>query len=57
MVKSVEGIYRNGKVELVEPLTEAEAHASWLLGSILPNLSIFVKEGSTNLRRPTCAAG
>jgi hypothetical protein len=24
MVKSVEGIYRNGKVELVEPLTEAE---------------------------------
>jgi hypothetical protein len=24
MVKSVEGICRNGKVELVEPLTEAE---------------------------------
>jgi hypothetical protein len=24
MVKSVEGIYRNGKVELVEPLMEAE---------------------------------
>ena len=24
MVKSVQGIYRNGKVELVEPLTEAE---------------------------------
>ena len=24
MVKSVEGIYRNGKVELVEPLQEAE---------------------------------
>jgi hypothetical protein len=24
MVKSVEGIYRNGKVELVEPLVEAE---------------------------------
>jgi hypothetical protein len=24
MVKSVEGIYRNGKVELVEPLHEAE---------------------------------
>jgi hypothetical protein len=24
MVKSVEGIYRNGKVELVEPLNEAE---------------------------------
>jgi hypothetical protein len=24
MVKSVEGIYRNGKVELIEPLTEAE---------------------------------
>jgi hypothetical protein len=23
MVKSVEGIYRNGRVELVEPLTEA----------------------------------
>lgn len=24
MVKAVEGIYRNGKVELVEPLAEAE---------------------------------
>ena len=24
MVKSVEGIYRNGKVELLEPLAEAE---------------------------------
>src|SRR5437879_6418889 len=24
MVKSVEGVYRNGKVELVEPLAEAE---------------------------------
>lgn len=24
MVKSVEGIYRNGRVELVEPLAEAE---------------------------------
>jgi hypothetical protein len=24
MMKSVEGVYRNGKVELVEPLTEAE---------------------------------
>ena len=24
MVKSVEGIYRNGKVELIEPLVEAE---------------------------------
>jgi hypothetical protein len=24
MVKSVEGIYRNGKVELTEPLAEAE---------------------------------
>ena len=24
MVRSVEGIYRNGKVELIEPLAEAE---------------------------------
>lgn len=24
MVKSVEGVYRNGKVELIEPLEEAE---------------------------------
>jgi hypothetical protein len=24
MVKSVEGVYRNGKVELMEPLAEAE---------------------------------
>ena len=33
MVKSVEGIYRNGKVELVEPLVEAEgsrAIATWV---------------------------
>lgn len=24
MVKSVEGVYRNGKVELIEPIAEAE---------------------------------
>ena len=24
MVKSVEGVYRNGKVELMEPIAEAE---------------------------------
>jgi len=33
MVKSVEGIYRNGKVELVEPLAEAEGSrviVTWL---------------------------
>jgi hypothetical protein len=28
MVKSVEGIYRNGKVELVDPLPEAEPQAA-----------------------------
>jgi hypothetical protein len=35
MVKSVEGIYRNGKVELVEPLTEAEGSrviVTWIQG-------------------------
>ncbi len=33
MVKSVEGIYRNGKVELMEPIAEAEGSrviVTWL---------------------------
>ena len=56
MVKSVEGIYRNGKVELVEPLSEAEGSRVIVTWSIPPNRSIFVKEGSLNLRRPIFAA-
>jgi len=38
MVKSVEGIYRNGKVELVEPMAEAEGSrviVTWV-GAALP---------------------
>jgi hypothetical protein len=33
MAKSVEGIYRNGKVELVEPLMEAEGLRDRIIGS------------------------
>jgi hypothetical protein len=39
MVKSVEGIYRNGKVELVEPLTEAEGSrviVTWIHPAVEP---------------------
>lgn len=39
MVKSVEGIYRNGKVELVEPLAEAEESrviVTWIAPSTGP---------------------
>ncbi|MGA3190160.1 MAG: hypothetical protein ABSF22_23895 [Bryobacteraceae bacterium] len=39
MVKSVEGIYRNGKVELTEPLTEAEGSrviVTWIQPSAEP---------------------
>jgi hypothetical protein len=41
MVKSVEGIYRNGKVELVEPLAEAEGSrviVTWVQPSVPVNL-------------------
>ena len=57
MVKSVEGIYRNGKVELVEPLAEAEGSRVIVHGFIPPWRSIFVKEGSMNPKRPICAGG
>ena len=41
MVKSVEGIYRNGKVELAEPLAEAEGSrviVTWVQPSQAVNL-------------------
>ena len=41
MVKSVEGIYRNGKVELVEPLTEAEGSrviVTWIQPAVTVDL-------------------
>jgi hypothetical protein len=42
MVKSVEGIYRNGKVELLEPLAEAEGSrviVTWVPTPLPVNLS------------------
>jgi hypothetical protein len=39
MIKSVEGIYRNGRVELVEPLAEAEGSrviVTWIAPSTEP---------------------
>jgi hypothetical protein len=38
MVKSVEGIYRNGKVELVDPLPEAEGSRVIVTWSRIPRL-------------------
>jgi hypothetical protein len=43
MVKSVEGVYRNGKVELMEPITEAEDSrviVTWLQ----PAISVDLRE-------------
>ncbi len=43
MVKSVEGVYRNGKVELMEPITEAEGSrviVTWLQ----PAISVDLRE-------------
>jgi hypothetical protein len=57
MARSVEGIYRNGKVELMEPLAEAEGSRVIVTWTIPPSRSIFVNEGSTKLRRPICATG
>ena len=57
MVKSVEGIYRNGRVELVEPLEEAEG-SRVIVTWVHPAEPVDLRErGSTNLRRPICAAG
>ena len=57
MVKSVEGIYRNGKVEVVEPIAEAEGSrviVTWVQTAepVDPSSS----EGSRSLKRPICAA-
>jgi hypothetical protein len=41
MVKSVEGIYRNGKVELMEPLAEAEGSrviVTWVHPALMVDL-------------------
>ena len=54
MVKSVEGIYRNGSVELIEPLSEAEG--SHVIVTWVSSRSVDpVIEESTNLRRSICA--
>jgi hypothetical protein len=47
MVKPVEGIYRNGKVELVEPLAEAEGSRAIVTFVHLASLLIFANEGSS----------
>lgn len=43
MVKSVEGIYRNGKVELIEPLTDEEG--ARVIVTLLP------RDNSVDLRK------
>jgi hypothetical protein len=57
MVKSVEGIYRNGKVELMEPLAEAEGShviVTWVHPAEPVNLR---ERASTSVRLPICDAG
>jgi hypothetical protein len=56
-VKSVEGICRNGKVELVEPLADGEGSrviVTWVRPAEPVDLR---EEGSEKLRRRICAAG
>jgi hypothetical protein len=55
MVKSVEGIYRNGKVELVEPLAGAEG-SRVIVTWVQPEPVDLRDRGSPNLRRSICAA-
>jgi len=43
MVESVEGVYRNGKVELIEPLTEAEG-SRVIVTWVQPAASIDLRE-------------
>ena len=43
MVKSVEGIYRNGKVELMEPLAEAEG-SRVIVTWVQPSDSVDLRE-------------
>ncbi len=43
MVKSVEGVYRNGKVELVEPVAEAEG-SRVIVTWVRPATSIDLRE-------------
>ena len=60
MVKSVEGIYRNGRVELVEPLAEAEGSrviVTWVHPSEAVNLRErgIDEEQAADLRRRLAA--
>jgi hypothetical protein len=43
MVKSVEGVYRNGKVELLEPLGEAEG-SRVIVTWVQPSNSVDLRE-------------
>ena len=56
MVKSVEGVYRNGKVELIEPIDEAEGSRVIVTWVHPGSGSICASGASTNLKRRTCAA-
>jgi len=57
MEKSVEGIYRNGRVELLEPLGGAEG-SRVIVTLIHPPKSVDLGDGaSTKLRQQICGAG
>ena len=47
MVKSVEGIYRNGKVELAEPIAEAEG-SRVIVTWVTPAASVDLRERGIN---------
>jgi len=47
MVKSVEGIFRNGKVELVEPLTEAEG-SRVIVTWVHPDTAVDLREAGVD---------
>jgi hypothetical protein len=44
MVRSVEGIYRNGKVDLIEPLNEARAEGSRVVVTWISPSSVDLRE-------------
>ena len=55
MVKSAEGFYRNGKVELMEPIAEAEG-SRVIVTWVQPASSVDLRgRASTNLKRRTFA--
>jgi len=57
MEGSVEGVYRNGKIELMEPLAEAEGSRVIVTWWELTARLIFAKEGSMSTALPVCTVG